>query len=122
LQREDEALREMAIREFSKGPADMGCGSKDRWKIRMRIETQAHSIRAGVLKEWNETIRSVKFIPVQGSKRKTELILEIMLGDNVPMGRWDARPSHGPNDHYGPESSHQRLLVVVYLPATKPLL
>jgi len=58
----------------------------DRWRIRIRVETQAHSIRPGVLKEWNETVRWVKFIPVQGSKNKTELILEIMLGDNVPMG------------------------------------
>jgi hypothetical protein len=38
------------------------------------------------LKKWNERVRWIKFHPQQGSLSKEQLITEIVLGDNIPLG------------------------------------
>jgi hypothetical protein len=57
--------------------------TKDKWKIRVRILSDSHSIRPKALTAWNEKSDWIKLIAVSG--KKNQLILELILGDNVPV-------------------------------------
>ena len=60
---------------------------KDKWKVRMRIFSDSHIIRPGVLTAWNSKSDWIKLVPVNG--KKNQLILELILGDNIPVeGLW----------------------------------
>jgi AbiV family abortive infection protein len=56
-------------------------GSKDKWKLRVRILCASHSIRPKVLSAWNSKIDWIKLV----SAKKNELIIEFILRDNVPI-------------------------------------
>lgn len=58
-------------------------GSKDKWKLRLRILSASHSIRPKALSAWNAKSDWIKLVPVSGKKR--ELIIEFVLADNVPV-------------------------------------
>jgi AbiV family abortive infection protein len=85
LEAEDEELRLLAERELRRQPMSGREGAKKRWKIQLRIETASHSIRAASLREWNEKIDWIKLSPQQGAKKKEQLLVELSLGDDVPI-------------------------------------
>lgn len=61
--------------------------TKDKWRIRFRIFSASHSIRAKALNEWNEKVSWIKLTPV--AQQKNQLIVELILGENIPIeGLW----------------------------------
>lgn len=56
---------------------------KKKWKIRIRIFSDSHSIRPKTLNKWNETVDWIKLIPV--SNKKDQLLVEFILLDNIPI-------------------------------------
>jgi AbiV family abortive infection protein len=57
--------------------------TKDKWKLRVRILCDSHSIRPKVLTTWNQKSDWIKLVAVSG--KKNQLIVEFILGDNVPI-------------------------------------
>jgi AbiV family abortive infection protein len=85
LEADDEKLRALVEREIQRAPAAEQ-ERKDRWKIQIRIETLSNSIRPGPLKVWNDRVTWIKLSPQQGKKKKEQLLIDITLGDDIPMG------------------------------------
>lgn len=56
--------------------------TRDKWKMRVRILSDSHSIRPKTLTAWNEKSDWLKLVAVSG--KKNQLIFELVLGDNVP--------------------------------------
>ena len=86
IEASDAELRKLVEAEMRRTPDTLGRPDKDRWKIEFRLRTKSNAIRSKPLKKWNEKVRWIKFHPQQGALRKEELIAEIILGDNVPLG------------------------------------
>jgi AbiV family abortive infection protein len=78
-----QALAEAEIRRLEEGR--LGDGSQDKWRVQFRVETHAHSLRREPFKEWNANMRWIKLNPVQGQRNKSELIVDLILGSNVPV-------------------------------------
>jgi hypothetical protein len=57
--------------------------SKNKWKLRVRIFSASHSIRPKVLSAWNAKMDWIKLVAV--NSKKNELMIEFILGDNVPI-------------------------------------
>jgi len=57
--------------------------TKDKWKLKVRILCDSHSIRPKVLTTWNQKSDWVKLVAVSG--KKNQLVVEFILGDNVPI-------------------------------------
>ncbi|OHV63565.1 hypothetical protein LCM4577_32175 [Mesorhizobium sp. LCM 4577] len=58
-------------------------GTKDKWRIRVRILSASHSIRPKALKAWNDQVEFIKLVAVSG--KKDQLIIEFTLKDQVPI-------------------------------------
>lgn len=84
IETSDQELRELVERELRREPNIDGDVRKDRWKIRLRIETTSNSIRAAAFKDWNKSVEWIKLLPVQGAKKKEQLLVELTLGDDIP--------------------------------------
>jgi AbiV family abortive infection protein len=56
--------------------------TRDKWRMRVRILSDSHSIRPKTLTLWNEKSDWIKLTAVSG--KKNQLIVELVLGDNVP--------------------------------------
>ena len=82
---EEESLKVFAERELQRTPTTDASSRKDRWKIRIRIETSSNSIRPIFLKEWNDNVTWIKLFPVQGAHKKDHLLVEFTLGDDAPI-------------------------------------
>jgi AbiV family abortive infection protein len=62
-------------------------GTKNKWKLRIRIFSQSHSIRPRALTQWNKTSEWIKLAAV--SDKKDQLIVEFIFRDNVSVdGLW----------------------------------
>lgn len=85
LEAEEDSLKALAEREMLRTPATDTSSRKDRWKIRIRIETSSNSIRPVFLKKWNDNVTWIKMIPVQGEHKKDHLLVEFTLGDDAPV-------------------------------------
>ena len=60
-------------------------GTKDKWKIRVKILSGSHSVRPKALTVWNKNVEGIKLV----SPQKNQLIFELMLKDHVPVeGLW----------------------------------
>jgi AbiV family abortive infection protein len=82
----DEAhLLALAEKEIRRSPDTLGTGSKDRWRIQFKLHTSSNSVRSKPLKKWNERVEWIKLLPQQGAKKKEEMLVELVLGDNVPV-------------------------------------
>ncbi len=80
----DEA-RARAERVINEGKAAPEVGTKNRWRIRIRILSASHSIRPKVLTSWNKRVEWIKL----SSNKKDELSVEFILQDNIPVqGLW----------------------------------
>ena len=90
IEREEADLRAIAEAELRRGYDPSRNGTKDKWKIQCRVETHAHSLRPSPLKLWNNHVSWIKLSVAQGAKTKTELVVDLILGDEVPLtGVWD---------------------------------
>ena len=56
---------------------------KRKWRVRIRLYTQSHSIRPGVLSKWNEASEWIQLLPVSG--KKDQLLVDIVLSDGVAI-------------------------------------
>jgi hypothetical protein len=72
---------EAAQREIERSRNLPDSGTKDKWRLRVRILCASHSIRANVLAEWN---KQTPWITLTAGK-KNELIVDFTLKDNVPI-------------------------------------
>jgi AbiV family abortive infection protein len=62
-------------------------GTKSKWKIRIRITSQSHSVRQKPLNIFNKRVDWIKLTAVQG--KPNELIVEFTFKDNIPIeGLW----------------------------------
>jgi AbiV family abortive infection protein len=75
--------RAAAIRELERSRNLPAEGTKDKWRIRVRILSASHSIRPKALKVWNDHVELIKLVAVSG--KKDQLIMELTLKDNVPI-------------------------------------
>ena len=73
--------QEAAQRELERSRNLPAIGTKDKWRLRVRILCASHSIRANVLTEWN---KQTPWIALTAGK-KNELIVDFTLKDNVPI-------------------------------------
>lgn len=65
----------------------VSAASKDKWKIRVRLFTQSHSVRAKALRAWNDKINWIKLSAVSG--KKDQLFVDFIFPDHVPVdGLW----------------------------------
>jgi AbiV family abortive infection protein len=79
--------REAVQAEFQRSRDLPSKKTRDKWKMRIRILTQSHSIRPKALNAWNQHCDWLKLIAVSG--KRNELNIELILGDNVPaQGLW----------------------------------
>jgi hypothetical protein len=89
IERSEAELQALAQREIQRGFESPVTGRKDKWKIELRIETHSHSIRPAPLKSWNAAVHRIKLTPVQRGRVKNELLVELILGEEVPIqGMW----------------------------------
>ena len=81
-----DAAARAAVQEEIKRSRDLPSkGTKNKWKIRIRIFCASHTIRPKALSAWNKQIDWIKLVSVN----KKELIFELILKDNVPVeGLW----------------------------------
>jgi AbiV family abortive infection protein len=75
--------RAAAARELERSRNLPAEGTKDKWKIRVRILSASHSIRPKALKVWNDQVEFIKLVAVSG--KKDQLIIEFTLKDHVPI-------------------------------------
>jgi AbiV family abortive infection protein len=85
VEAEDASLRQLAERELNREPTADATAVKDRWKIRIKLETTSNSIRPAFMKEWNSNVTWMKLMPVQGDRKKDHLLVEFTLGTDVPV-------------------------------------
>lgn len=83
----DQAMAEglsLANEEISRSKNLPAVGTKDKWKLRIRVYSASHSVRPKVLARWNETVEWIRLVPVP--EKNNELIVEFTFRDNVPIG------------------------------------
>jgi AbiV family abortive infection protein len=76
--------RKQMEQEIERSRAVPEKGTKNKWKVRIRITSQSHSIRQKTLNIFNERIDWIKLTAVQG--KPNEMIVEFIFKDNVPVG------------------------------------
>lgn len=60
---------------------------KKKWKIRIRISSDSHSIRPKALNKWNDIVDWIKLTPVP--EKKNQLLVDFILLDSIPIqGLW----------------------------------
>lgn len=90
VERERAEKLALAEKELHRSRESLGTGGKDKWRVQLRITTEAYSIRPKALRSWNAGVDWIKLAPVQGGKGKGDLLVESTIGDDVPVqGLWN---------------------------------
>lgn len=79
-EREARALAEAELRRTEPAASE---AAKEKWKLRIRIYTNSHSIRPRPLHDWNKDITWIKLLPV--NNKKNEILVEFILPKNIPV-------------------------------------
>lgn len=79
---ENRALAEAEIAKAQKGESGEG---KERWRVRVRLSSDSHTIRPKELRTWNEKVEWIKLSPV--TNKKNELFVDFTLLDHVNVDR-----------------------------------
>ena len=88
----DAESRALAEKELSRLPAEEEEGLRDKWKLKIRIFTNSHSIRAKQLQEWNTHVSWTKLVYMQ---KKDQFIVELVMPSAVPVAHvYDAGLEH----------------------------
>jgi len=83
----EEEAKQAVSRELQRRSSTGVAGLQEKWKIRIRLFSNSHSIRAKSLNKWNELGSWIRLYPVTG--KKDQLIAEFTLPQNVPLaGLW----------------------------------
>jgi len=83
----DAESRALTEKELKRERPDDSEASKPKWKMRIRLYTNSHSIRPKSLQWWNNGVDFFKLYP--GDKKKGEIILEFVLPKALPaQGLW----------------------------------
>ncbi len=85
FQKNDAESHAIVAQELERSRHLSGKGTKQKWKIRIRLHSDSHSIRPKALNHWNAKVDWLKLLPVSGAGKKNQLILEILLLDDVPI-------------------------------------
>lgn len=60
---------------------------KEKWRLKIRLHTNSHSIRPKPLADWNKSVTWIKLFPV--NNKKNQLLVEFVLSKNIPIhGVW----------------------------------
>jgi AbiV family abortive infection protein len=81
--RAESHTREMLAQELKRSQSLPKEGTKDKWKLKIRIVSQSHSVRQKPLNEWNKAYNWIKLTAVSG--KPNQLIIEFTLKDNTPI-------------------------------------
>jgi AbiV family abortive infection protein len=88
FQAADASAHELAERESKRQEPHGEEAAKEKWKMKVRIVSDSHSIRAKELNSWNALSTPIKLFAVGGNHRN-ELICEITFPAAVPVaGLW----------------------------------
>jgi AbiV family abortive infection protein len=74
--------REAVQKELERSQNLPDKATKDKWKLRIRIVCASHSLRPKAFTTFNSGSKWIKIFPVSG--KKNEVMIEFILGDNVP--------------------------------------
>lgn len=81
----DAQAMDVLKRELSNDPSAPAPGSNPKWKMRLRLYSDAHSVRPKALNWWNKRVSWIKLIATP--ERKREMIVEITFNDDVHLER-----------------------------------
>jgi len=80
--------RKITIQELSRSKPDKADRLKEKWKIKIRLFSDSHTIRRKALRIWNDYCHWIVLESV--NNKKNELLVEMKLGLGVPLnGLWD---------------------------------
>jgi len=79
----DEEAKIAAKKELERKVSKDAKTYTDKWKLKIRIFTNSHSIRPKILNNWNNISTWIKLFPVGG--KKNQIILEITLANNITI-------------------------------------
>jgi len=80
---EDQRARELLQAELIKSRTQSGQVVKDKWRLRIRILSDSHTLRGKVLSDWNSKVEWIKLEQV--SDKKTQLFVDFLLPSTTPM-------------------------------------
>src|SRR5208337_259694 len=81
--RTEAEARAAAQAELQRGKALPAEGTRDKWKIRIRLYSQSHMVRPKALTAWNKRVDWIKLLPAP--EKKDQLLVEFILADNIPV-------------------------------------
>jgi AbiV family abortive infection protein len=85
---EEEARAQME-RELKRTNPAKNQSMDEKWRIKIRLFSNSHSIRPKVLHKWNELPTWIKLLPID--KKKDQLIVQLILLKQIPVqGLWSA--------------------------------
>lgn len=85
--KEEEYSRTAIEKELERSRSVPSEGTKNKWRVRIRIYSQSHSIRPKALSEWNKSVDWIKLVPIPD--KKNQLLIEFLHKDDVPIqGLW----------------------------------
>ena len=79
----DEEAKEAIRQELQRQPPSTLTKLEDKWKIRVRLFTNSHSIRPKTLNKWNDLSSWIRLYPVGG--KKNQIIAEFILPKNITV-------------------------------------
>jgi AbiV family abortive infection protein len=79
----DAEAKEAIKQELQRKPPNASVKLEDKWKIKIRLFTNSHSIRPKTLNKWNDKSNWIRLYPVGG--KKDQLIAEIILPKNITI-------------------------------------
>lgn len=80
---DSQALAQAEIERGRQIGNDRSVALVNKWKVRIRLYSNSHSVRQKALNHWNERVTWIKLTAVPD--KKDQLILELQLGDQVPI-------------------------------------
>lgn len=83
VERAEAHTRERLAQELKRSQSLPKEGTKDKWRLKIRIVSQPHSVRQKPLNQWNKAYEWIKLTAFSG--KPNELLIEFTLKDNTPI-------------------------------------
>ena len=83
LEKEEEAVRQVLVKEINRKAPQKGEGISNKWEITIRLQTLSHSIRPKTLKLWNDKVDSIQIAPVRSGKN--EIDVKFILREDITV-------------------------------------
>jgi len=78
----DAKAKELMENEINRVAPTGVLANKPKWRLKIKLHTLSHSIRAKELKAWNDQVIWIKLYP---TTKKTELLVEFLLPAKIPV-------------------------------------